>query len=120
MLASVNEFRTPQEFAHIGGFIEDGVNVLIDSGVYWLATQHAKARNLTMDQALGADPESIEEFAWLFDNYVKVVERFGERSWGYIEIDQGGRENKIRTRARLEALGLRPIPVYHPFNDRWD
>lgn len=40
--------------------------------------------------------------------------------WGYIEIDQGGRDHKIKTRALLEAEGLRPIPVYHPLNDGWD
>ena len=37
-----------------------------------------------------------------------------------VEVDQGGRENKIKTRARLEKMGLRPIPVYHPLNDGWD
>ncbi len=56
----------------------------------------------------------------LFDKYVAIINEFGDQLWGYIEIDQGGRENKIKTRAKLEGLGLRPMPVYHPFNDGWD
>lgn len=52
--------------------------------------------------------------------YVEIIRKFENDAWGCIEIDQGGRENKIKTRAMLEGMGLRPIPVYHPFLDGWD
>jgi hypothetical protein len=95
-------------------------NVFLDSGVYWLSTQHALEHGVSMDEALSLAPEKVSHFDELFDCYVDTVRRYGEHLWGYIEIDQGGRENKKRTRARLEALGLAPIPVYHPLNDGWD
>jgi len=98
----------------------DTKTVLLDSGVYWLSTQHANKHNLSMDQALGMAPDKIDNFDKLFENYVIIAKTFGARSWGYIEIDQGGKDNKIKTRARLEKLGLRPIPVYHPVNDGWE
>jgi hypothetical protein len=98
----------------------DTKTVLLDSGVYWLSTQHANKHGLSMDQALGMAPDKIDGFDKLFENYVIIAKTFGDRSWGYIEIDQGGKDNKIKTRARLEKLGLRPIPVYHPVNDGWD
>lgn len=73
-----------------------------------------------MDIGLATDPEEMDGFDDLFEKYVSIVRELGDQLWGYIEIDQGGRENKIKTRAKLEALGLHPIPVYHPFNDGWD
>jgi len=94
--------------------------VLLDSGVYVLATQHADRHGISMDEALCLPPEEIEGFDRLFDLYVAVVGKYQDRLWGYIEIDFGGCINKRRTRARLESLGLKPMPVYHPLNDGWD
>jgi hypothetical protein len=85
-----------------------------------LATQHADAHGMTMNEALGLAPTDIDGFDQLFDAYVRTVQRYERTLWGYIEIDQGGCANKRKTRARLEAMGLRPIPVYHPLNDGWD
>ena len=73
-----------------------------------------------MDEALGTAPEDIDGFDNLFDRYCEIVGVLGDRAWGYIELDQGGRDNKIKTRKRLEALGFNPVPVYHPLNDGWD
>ena len=64
-------------------------------------------------------PEEIDHFEWLYDIYVEVCTELGDQLWGYSELDQGGRENKVRTRHQLEGLGLKPIPVYHPLNDGW-
>jgi hypothetical protein len=120
VLVAVNEMHNERDLDGVRMLLDRGKRVLIDSGVFWLSTQHAKAHGLSMDQALSMPPEEIDNFTWLYDTYVSMMQEFGDRSWGYIEIDQGGRDNKIRTRARLEAMGLRPIPVYHPFNDGWD
>jgi hypothetical protein len=91
--------------------------VLIDSGVYALTSAHRRAHDMTMPEALALPPEAIDGFDELLRQYVQVVRQLGDRCWGYVELDQGGRDGKRATRARLEALGLRPIPVWHPLND---
>lgn len=118
-LIAVNEIAD-RDIETIERWCDTGSSVFIDSGVYNLANGHAVAHGLPMDVALGLAPEAIDGFDALFKRYVSLVRRLEGKVWGYIEIDQGGLENKRRTRARLEDLGLRPIPVYHPFNDGWD
>jgi hypothetical protein len=121
LLMAVNEIITNKNGQEcFESLCANGRKMFLDSGVYWLATQHAEAHGMTMNQALGLAPERVEGFDKLFDAYVATARRYEQQLWGYIEIDQGGRENKTRTRARLEDLGLRPIPVYHPLNDGWD
>lgn len=122
ILVAMNELFGDKKrlFETIEHFFKTKKVVLIDSGVYWLSTQHAKKNDLTMDQALGLAPDQLDGFDELFDTYVRVCQKHGSKAWGYIEIDQGGRENKMKTRAKLEKLGLRPIPVYHPLNDGWE
>lgn len=117
VLIAVNEVAKPEQLAEL---LDAGSNVLIDSGIYNLAVTHAKRNEITMDEALGMDPDQVDGWAELFARYVDLVTRFGEQAWGYIELDLGGRENKIKTRAKLEDMGLSPIPVYHPLNDGWD
>lgn len=120
MLVAVNEIENANLLKDVVGFIEDKKTVLIDSGVFWLSNVHARAHDISMDHALNLAPDQVDGFDELFDRYIELVTKFGNDVWGYIEIDQGGRENKIKTRKRLEDMGLRPIPVYHPFNDGWD
>lgn len=119
LLAAVNEIDPGFE-RMIQETMDRGVKWFIDSGVYNLAVTHARNHGMSMDQALALPPEEVDGYHQLFEKYVDLLRRIGDRSWGYIEIDLGGRENKIKTRAKLEALGLRPTPVYHPLNDGWD
>jgi hypothetical protein len=94
--------------------------LMIDSGIFWLTNMHMKAHPpMTMDEALSLAPDQIDGFAELWALYRDVVREYEPDLWGYIELDQGGADNKRKTRARLEAEGLRPIPVYHPLNDGW-
>lgn len=121
VLAAVNEINTSDDAAIVQGWIGKGVEVLIDSGIFFLTMSHARAHpGTSMDEALALAPEAIDGFDDLFERYVACIRQFGEDAWGYIELDQGGRENKIRTRTRLEQMGLHPIPVYHPLNDGWE
>lgn len=121
LLLAVNELEGQDSMDFFVQAVNDPEKrVFLDSGVYNLAMSHARAHNMTMDAALSLAPADMDGFNDLFERYVHLVRTYGERLWGYIEIDQGGRENKIKTRARLEALGLRPIPVYHPLNDGWE
>lgn len=106
-----------QHFMHR---MQTGGKVFLDSGVFNLANQHAIAHGMTMDEALGLPPTAVDGFARLRDAYVKVVREHEDALWGYVELDQGGAARKRETRAELEAEGVCPIPVYHPFNDGWD
>lgn len=95
--------------------------VLLDSGVFGLAQRHRQNHpDMALHDVLSLPPERIDGFDWLLDAYVTIARTYEDDLWGYIELDQGGVENKRRLRAQLEKLGLRPIPVYHPINDGWD
>lgn len=120
LLVAVNELNTPKDVERLEGWLRAGKKVFIDSGVFNLTMEHVRTHGTSMDAALALGPEEIDGFAGLFEKYVALVTKYQAQVWGYIELDQGGRENKIKTRARLEALGLRPVPVYHPLNDGWD
>lgn len=120
LLIAVNEMEGQNALDIVKRMCALGKNVFIDSGVFNLSTTHAKRHNMTMDEALAMAPDRVDGFADLLHRYVTLMRELGDQVWGYIEIDQGGRENKIKTRAKLEGMGLRPIPVYHPFNDGWD
>ena len=119
LLIAMNEI-TGRDGDMVHEYLAAGKKVFIDSGVFNLAGQHAKTHNVTHDEALGMAPDDIDGFDQLFAKYCSILSRIGESCWGYIEIDLGGRENKIKTRKRIESLGLKPIPVYHPLIDGWD
>ena len=120
MLIAVNELKSQSALDHLEKFLDKGIKVFLDSGVYSVAMEHAKKNNLSHNEALRVPLHELEKFPWLYDLYCQIVERFGDRLWGYIEIDLGGKEQKRETRKGLEQKGLRPIPVYHPLNDGWD
>lgn len=118
-LLAVNElFHSTDELEK---YIACGNKVLLDSGIFWLTNAHKRAHaGMTMNEALSLAPEDVMGFEKLWARYVEIIELHKDDLWGYIELDQGGAENKKRTRARLEGMGLAPIPVYHPLNDGWD
>lgn len=120
LLVAINELNTESDYRFLRGWFSDGKKVLIDSGIYALAMEHAQKYGVSHDEGLAMSPQEIEGFDELWSQYVAVVGEHEGDVWGYIELDQGGRENKIKTRAKLEELGLRPIPVYHPLLDGWD
>jgi len=118
-LIAINELR--ESNLHLmSRYLNAGAVVLIDSGIFALVADHHRKHRVSMNEALSLAPHEIDGFDDLYKMYVAICKEFGDKCWGYIELDQGGRENKIRTRARLEKLGLRPIPVYHPQHDGWD
>jgi hypothetical protein len=100
--------------------LDSGQKIMLDSGVYALASDHARRHGIGVNDALALPPEQIEGFEENYRRYVSVVNRYGSRLWGYVEIDQGPTEQKRRTRARLHAEGLAPIPVYHPLSDGFE
>jgi hypothetical protein len=120
ILVAVNELTGPDSLRALESWLDAGKKVLIDSGIFTTVMTHARTYGLTMPQALSLAPDRVAGFEALFERYVEVIKCYGDRAWGYIELDQGGREHKAQTRAILEGdYGLSPIPVYHPKNDGW-
>lgn len=120
-LMAVNDLMTESGLEELRDRTEvPGAKLMLDSGVFWLSTRHAEAHGMTMDQALAVMPQDIDGFDKLLTRYIDVVRRFAPQLWGYVEVDQGGVPGKRATREYLEALGLRPIPVYHPLTDGFD
>ena len=120
VLIAVNELERDQDFDTVKR-LSDTRPVLLDSGIFNLAMGHARAHDMHMDQALRLPPDEVDGFVELRDRYYKVVTSLLDHLWGFIELDQGGREVKPHTRAQIEAdLGVSPIPVYHPLLDGWD
>jgi len=120
ILCAVNEIKNADDEQYILDCVNQGKKLFIDSGVFNLTNQHARNNNMTMDQVLAMSPEELDGFDALFEKYTRIIKEIGEKAWGYIEIDQGGMKNKIKTRDRLHGLGFNPIPVYHPLVDGWD
>lgn len=120
LLVAVNALNNGTAMAEVEAMIEAGASVLVDSGIFDLANQHAIKHDLRLEQAFGLAPHQIDGFADLLSKYTDLLTRLGDKVWGYIELDLGGQHRKTETRDRLEAAGLRPIPVFHPYNDAWD
>ncbi|MCC9309117.1 hypothetical protein LN042_18860 [Kitasatospora sp. RB6PN24] len=120
VLTAVNELMGQAEEQRLNALLEAGNRVLLDSGIFWLTNRHSRTHGVTMDEALALAPEQIDGFAQLRERYVHLATTYGDQLWGYIELDQGGREHKLRQREALQDLGLAPIPVYHPLVDGWD
>lgn len=119
VLIAANELNSPK-LEDLLRNIARARPVLMDSGVYSMVTAYAKEHDVSMDVALSTAPERIEGFQELFDRYVRLATELKDTLWGFVEIDFGGKENKIKTRAKIEAHGIVPIPVYHPLNDGWE
>lgn len=121
-LLAVNELHSPQHVAMFEQLLDNGSKILLDSGIFNLTNQHALRNGMRMDDALALAPDEIDGFDTLWDRYCSLVDKYADRLWGVIELDQGGAPNKRVTRARLEneIPGFVPMPVYHPVNDGWD
>jgi hypothetical protein len=94
------------------------MKLMLDSGVFWLASRHGQALGMELYEALTTPPEQVDGWARLLERYVELVRVHEPTLWGYVELDQGTTDHKRATRGRLEDMGLRPIPVYHPMTDQ--
>lgn len=119
-LIAVNELQGDGALAKFEEMLDMGTTVFLDSGIFNLTNAHKRAHDISMNDALALAPSEIDGFEQLYERYCYIVEKYQDRLWGYVELDQGGIHNKRKTRAGLEAKGYRPIPVYHPLNDGWE
>jgi hypothetical protein len=118
VLIAVNEVETDSDHRMMNVLAEEGRSILLDSGVFNLATAHARAHGMSMDDALRLPPEEIDGFDELLDRYYSVAQKYEEHLWGIIEVDQGGPLVKPITRARIEReSGIIPMPVWHALID---
>jgi hypothetical protein len=120
ILIAVNELHSRKNRNILSALLDAGVCIMLDSGVFNLAASHARANRIPIQEAITYPPEQVDGFDELLKDYLEITEEFGDRLWGYVEIDQGPRDQKRITRRKLEALGRKPIPVYHPWSDGWD
>lgn len=121
VLVAVNELKSNAARDQLQRLLDTGHTVMLDSGIFNLAMEHVRKHGTSHDVALSMAPEEIDGFDRLWDQYGEIVTTFGDQLWGAVELDQGGAENKPRTRARIEKeFGIVPIPVYHPLLDGWD
>lgn len=120
VLVAVNEVKTTKHRDLLDRLCDERT-VLLDSGIFNLTMGHARAHNMTMDDALRLHPSEVDGWPELKDRYYEVATRFHSRLWGVIELDLGGKDVKPETRAMIETdTGITPMPVYHPLNDGWD
>lgn len=119
VLVAVNEVKSPKQVNELDQLC-DTRNVLLDSGIFNLTMGHARAHNMSMDDALRLHPSEVDGWPELKDRFYELATRFHDRLWGVIELDLGGKDIKPQTRAMIEAdTGIIPMPVYHPLNDGW-
>ena len=118
LLVAVNELESKKHFEHLDRLIDEGLKVFIDSGVFNLAMSHAREHSISHNIALSLAPEEVDGFEELLERYYIIAQRYKDRIWGMVEVDQGGPTVKPLTRARIEKeSGIIPIPVWHPLLD---
>jgi len=119
ILIAMPNIRTRKHIADITRWVDQGKKLIIDSGVFEVCSHHARAHGLSLTGALSLPPEQLDGFPQLLDHYLKTAKLLPD-TFALVEIDVGGRESKIRTRAYLESEGLTVCPVFHPIIDGWD
>lgn len=92
--------------------------VMVDSGVFSIVNAFAKRAGISFNEAFSqklADIPKSDQFLRQYIDVCTAAKNCG--AWGFVEIDLGGKDEKIKTRQLLHDNGLSPIPVYHPLVD---
>lgn len=116
-LFSPDTLRSKKDFDYLKIILDEGHTVLFDSGVFVLASSFARKMDYSYERVLKLEPSRIPNYDRFNDIYLSVIEQYGSRLWGYVEMDFGGETRKTQSRTSAEANGYNPIPVYHPLID---
>lgn len=119
ILIAAPNIKTKKHIANIKRWIDQGKNILVDSGVFELCSHHAKTNSIQLNAALGSPPDSIDGFGKLLDHLMNIEKQL-KNAFAIVEVDIGGKKHKRNTRAFIEANGAKVCPVFHPLIDGWD
>jgi hypothetical protein len=103
--------RSSQE--RLDTILSHGTQMFIDSGCFFLASEVAKKKGITIGEAFGLSPAEIPGYEAYKKTYIDFALRYKERIWGIVEMDFGGVEGKTQFREEVKKKGIKPIPVYH-------
>lgn len=87
ILIAVNEIGD-EDIPILEDAIAKGKRLFIDSGVFWLANSYARDKGISMDAALAMAPSEFPDFPKLLEKYKRLIDKIGDKAWGYIEVDQ--------------------------------
>lgn len=100
---------------------EQGVRILLDSGVYVVGMREAQRRNVPLQNVLSKEPSEIQGYAKLYSRYKETMVALKDYIWAGIEIDFGSIETRYELRRQMkEEFGFNPVPVWHPATDPVD
>ena len=85
VLIAVNELKGAKADG-LAKLFDNGYRVLLDSGVYNLAADHARKNKITHDAALMTPVKQLHGFDKLMSNWKRIVDNYGDKLWGYIEL----------------------------------
>src|SRR5690349_15259472 len=86
-LIAVNELMRPDWRDHLDRLIDEGHQILIDSGAFSIAAAHARKHEIALEEAFKMPLESLDGFPALMSRYKEVIGSYQEDVWGTVEID---------------------------------
>ncbi len=116
-LIAVNELLRDDWRTHLDRLLDEGHQVLIDSGAFAIAAAHSRKHEIALEDAFKMPLDQLDGFPELYGRFLSVATLYQDDVWGIVEVDLGGEKQKKITRKKLEDIGLKPIPVFHPIGD---
>ena len=112
-LVPLNILKGEQSQDKLSEIAKHGVNLFIDSGCFFLASEMAKRNNISIDDAFALPPSEVIGYASYMEVYFKFLSKYESDIWGIVEMDFGGADGKKAFRKEAHKRGFYPIPVYH-------
>jgi hypothetical protein len=106
-------------FAELVRMAEDhGIRLFIDSGAYSFVVAEAARRNSDVQSMFMSDDLTrTPEFDEQKQHFMAFLDAFGEKVWGYCELDIGSVERRTEVRQDFIDAGHTPIPAFRALFD---